>query len=127
MGKGFDEPYQLVFHLLAPVNPSGFFLEAYEVRKIVKASIISGFNLGGVIGLVVALMLDLVSGNALGGGWYEAVYHDVGLVFGPQWAAKKWVVYSCIIAVVGFIGFLGALMGAALGAIVGKILSKMIE
>lgn len=97
------------------------------MKKIVKASMVTGFNVGAVVGLVVALMLDLVSGNALGSGWYEAVHHDVGRVFGPHWAAKQWVIYSGIVVVVAFIGLLGALMGAILGAIVGKMLNKMIE
>ena len=127
MGECFNKTYKLVFHVLPPVIRQGVFQETYGMRKIVKASIITGCNVGAVVGLVVALMLDLVSGNALGGGWYEAVYHDVGRVFGPQWAEKKWVIYSGIVTVVAFIGLLGALMGAMLGAIVGKMLSKMIE
>lgn len=119
--------YQLLFHWLVPVNRRDSFQGMAGVRKIVRTSIFTGFNLGVVLGLIIALILDFISGNALGVGWYEAVHNDVGLVFGPQWAAKKWVVYSGIVSVVAFIGFLGGLMGAALGAIVGKMLSEMLE
>ena len=97
------------------------------MTKIVKTSIVSGCNLGAVLGLVVALMLDFISGNALGGGWYEAVFHDVGVVFGAQWAEKQWIVYSGIVIVISFITFIGALMGALLGAFVGTIFGGIIE
>ncbi len=97
------------------------------MRKIVKKSIISGCNFGALLGVVVALMLDLVSDNALGGGWYDAVSHDVNLVFGPQWAEKKWVIYSGIVVVVGLIAFIGALLGAMFGAFVGMVFGKVLK
>lgn len=95
------------------------------MKKILKISIISGCNFGAVLGVVVALMLDFITGNALGGGWYESVQHDVGLIFGPAWAEKQWLIYSGIVAVIALIASIGAIIGAFFGAIIGSVLSGL--
>lgn len=94
------------------------------MKKILKVSIISGCNFGAVLGVVVALMLDFITGNALGGGgWYESVQHDIALLFGPSWANTPWAVYSGIVIVIALIGAMGAAIGAFFGAIIGTVFS----
>ena len=97
------------------------------MKKIVKISIISGCNFGAVLGVVVALMLDFITGNALGGGWYESVQHDVGMMFGPVWADKQWFIYSGIVVVIALIASIGAIIGAFFGAIVGTVFSGLVK
>ncbi len=95
------------------------------MEPVVKISLISGSIFGAVLGLTIALMLDFMTGGALGGGWYESVRHDIGLMLGTQWAEKQWFVYSGIVVVIAIISIIGALIGAFFGAIVGKVLSLM--
>lgn len=97
------------------------------MKKVVKTALVAGCNFGAVLGVVVALMLDFLTGSSLGGGWYESVQHDVGMVFGLAWAAKEWVVYTGIVVVVALIASIGALLGALFGAIVGKVFSGLIK
>jgi hypothetical protein len=96
-----------------------------KVNQIVKVSLISGAIFGAIVGLTVSLMLDLMTGGAVGGGWYESVRHDIGQMFGAQWAERQWLIYSGIVIVITMISVTGALIGAFFGAIVGKILSFM--
>lgn len=95
------------------------------MRSIVKVSIFSGMILGAVLGITVSLLLDFMTGGALGGGWYEAVRHDMGSLLGSQWTEKQWLIYSGIVIVIAIISILGAMIGALFGFIVGKILSIM--
>lgn len=97
------------------------------MKKVVKIAMVSGCNFGAVLGVVVALMLDFLTGSTLGGGWYESVQHDVGMMFGLDWAAREWVVYSGIVVVVAVIAAIGALLGALFGAIVGKVICGLIK
>jgi hypothetical protein len=80
---------------------------------------------GAVTGLAVSLSIDFMVGDSLGGGWYESVKHDINLWFGPGWAGKVWVIYLCIVILIGGIGIVGALIGAVFGAIAGKFFSLM--
>ncbi|GAB4536160.1 MAG: hypothetical protein Fur0020_04000 [Thermodesulfovibrionia bacterium] len=93
--------------------------------SIVKVSTLSGLILGAVLGITVSLLLDFMTGSAVGGGWYEAVRHDISRLIGSQWAERQWFVYSGIVIVIGMISVMGAMMGALFGFIVGKILSIM--
>jgi len=95
------------------------------VKPIVKISLISGSIFGAVLGITVSLMLDFMTGNSLGGGWYESVRHDVSLILGSQWAGRQWFIYSGIVIVIAMISIIGALIGAFFGLIVGKVLGLM--
>jgi hypothetical protein len=95
------------------------------VKPIVKVSLISGCIFGAVLGITISLMLDFMAGNSLGGGWYESVRHDIGLLFGAQWAERQWFIYSGIVIVIAMISIIGALIGAFFGLIVGKVLGLM--
>ena len=95
------------------------------MNKVVKSSIIAGCIFGAVTGLAVSLSIDFMVGDSLGGGWYESVKHDINLWFGQGWAGKDWVIYLCIVILIGGIGIIGALIGAVFGAIAGKFFSLM--
>ncbi len=97
------------------------------MKPIVKISLISGCIFGAVLGITVALLLDFMTGGVLGGGWYEAVRHDIGLIFGDQWADRQWFVYSGIVIVIAMISTIGAIIGAFFGVIVGKVFSVMMR
>ncbi len=94
------------------------------MSKIFKLSVLVGCNFGAILGILVSLMLNFVSGGS-GGGWYEAVEHDLGLWFGPEWAAIPGVVYTGIVLVIVLLSAIGALLGAFFGAVVGKVLSAI--
>jgi predicted membrane protein len=95
------------------------------MKPVVKVSLLAGCIFGAVVGIAVALSIDFMTGEALGGGWYESVKHDVGLYFGPDWAEKSWAIYSGVVIVIIGIGVIGALIGAFFGAVTGKFLSIM--
>ena len=96
------------------------------MNRIIKISMLSGANAGAILGVVIALMLDFMTDNALGGGWRESVQHDIGLLFGAQWAEKLWLVYTGVVVVIGMITAIGAILGAIMGALVGAIFSKLV-
>jgi hypothetical protein len=95
------------------------------MKRVVKSLIIAGCIFGAVTGLAVSLSIDFMMGDALGGGWYESVKHDIDLWFGPVWAAKDWVIYISIVILIGVIGIIGGLIGSVFGAIAGKFFSLM--
>jgi len=98
------------------------------MKSIVKITLLVGCIFGAILGIAMALSLDfMMSGESLGGGWYEAVQHDVGSWFGEEYAAQKWVVYAGVVAVIALIGIIGALFGTVAGLIVGKALDFMLR
>jgi len=76
-----------------------------------------GAALGGLLGLLVAVGMDYVSGDVPGGGWSGAVAHDLSL--SPDSPA------SIIIAVVS-IGIM-VLISAVLGGICGLMLDRFFK
>jgi hypothetical protein len=95
------------------------------MKPFIKTTLLAGAIFGVVLGVSVALSIDFMMAGASEGGWYESVKHDVNLSFGPDWAEKKWFIYSGIAAVIAAIGLIGGMIGAAFGAIIGKFFSMM--
>jgi hypothetical protein len=71
----------------------------------------AGAVFGGVLGLVVALCMDLLLGQGIGSGWSEAVAHDLNLLFKTNFPNYHIVVIIGVIAAIGLIGFFGAVIG----------------
>jgi len=88
-----------------------------------KKAFYIGCVAGGIFGVAVALSMDLLLGGAVGGGWREAVAHDLGALFGRTFEENSFAVIAGVIVVVGFIGFFGALAGGIFGVMTARFLS----
>ena len=78
---------------------------------------------GGILGVIIALSMDLVLGGALGSGWREAVAHDLEALTGKTFGINSVVVLLGVALVVGFIGAFGALVGGIFGVMLARLFS----
>jgi len=88
-----------------------------------KRGFIIGAIFGGVLGVVISLSMDLVLGGALGGGWREAVAHDLGVLFRMSFDNNSFFVVAGVFVVVGFIAAFGALVGGIFGVMIARLFS----
>jgi hypothetical protein len=77
----------------------------------VKKAFYIGLIFGGILGVAVALSMDILLGQSLGGGWREAVANDLNNLFGANLSQNSFIVITGVIVVVGIIGAFGALIG----------------
>jgi hypothetical protein len=89
----------------------------------VKKGFFIGAVCGGVLGVIICLSMDLVLGEALGGGWREAVAHDLGAIFGSTFDRNSFAVLFGVFVVIGFVAAFGALIGGVFGVMVTRLLS----
>ncbi|HET6514056.1 MAG TPA: hypothetical protein VFG09_02770 [Thermodesulfovibrionales bacterium] len=82
-----------------------------------------GAVVGGILGIAVALSMDLLLGGAVGGGWREAVAHDLGSLFGRPFGQNSFFVIIGVVFVLGIIGAFGAFVGGIFGLMIGRLLS----
>lgn len=68
-----------------------------------------GAAIGGMLGVAVALTMDLVLGQSPGGGWSDAVAHDLNRLFDANFAPHHFLVIIGVVLVVCFMGVFGAL------------------
>ncbi|HXX52987.1 MAG TPA: hypothetical protein VEI28_00305 [Thermodesulfovibrionales bacterium] len=78
---------------------------------------------GGILGVIVALSMDLVLGGALGSGWREAVAHDLGALTGKTLGINSAAVLAGVAVVIGIIGGFGALVGGVFGVMLARLFS----
>ena len=71
----------------------------------------TGLAVGGILGIVIALSMDIVIGKSLGGGWSEAVANDINKLFHANLPQNHIVVMVGVLVVLGIIGAFGALIG----------------
>jgi hypothetical protein len=76
-----------------------------------KRAFYIGVIFGGVLGIAVALSMDLLLGKSLGGGWSEAVANDLNRLFRSNLAPNSFIVIIGAIIAVGIIGAFGAFVG----------------
>ncbi len=86
-----------------------------------------GAIFGGLLGLVISLSMDLILGNALGGGWREAVAHDLGALTGRTFGENSFFVWVGTVLIVGFIAAFGAFIGGIFGVMVSRLFSFLIK
>ncbi|HWR59304.1 MAG TPA: hypothetical protein VN328_10485 [Thermodesulfovibrionales bacterium] len=86
-----------------------------------------GAIIGGLLGVVISLSMDLVLGNALGGGWREAVAHDLGALTGRTFGNNSLFVWTGVVLIVGFIAAFGAFIGGIFGVMVSRLFSFLIK
>ena len=88
-----------------------------------KRGFFIGALCGGILGVIISLSMDLVLGGALGGGWREAVAHDLGALFGRPFDNNSFFVLLGVVLVVGFVAAFGAVVGGVFGVMVARLFS----
>ena len=76
-----------------------------------KKAFYAGAIFGGVLGIVVALSMDLLLGQSIGGGWSEAVAHDLNNLFKTNLSNHHFIVILGVLVVISFIGLFGSFIG----------------
>ncbi|MBI5098436.1 MAG: hypothetical protein HZB30_04250 [Nitrospirae bacterium] len=76
-----------------------------------KKAFYVGAVLGGISGIVVALSMDLLLGQSIGGGWSSAVAHDLNQLFKINLSDHHFIVIIGVIVVISFIGLFGSFVG----------------
>ena len=76
-----------------------------------KRAFYTGLIVGGILGIVVALSMDLLLGKSLGGGWTEAVANDLNKLFSSSFSQNHIIVLAGVALVIGIISAFGALLG----------------
>jgi hypothetical protein len=82
-----------------------------------------GCIVGGLMGVGIALGMDLLLGGALGSDWRDAVAHDLGALFGRPFDKNSFVVITGVVIVIGFIAAFGAFVGGIFSVMVTRLLS----
>jgi len=77
----------------------------------VKKAFYVGAVLGGISGIVVALSMDLLLGQSIGGGWSGAVAHDLNQMLKINLSDHHFIVIIGVIVVISFIGLFGSFVG----------------
>ncbi len=80
-----------------------------------------GVILGGVLGIAVALSMDIVLSEALGGGWREAVANDLNRLFQTEFSENHFIVIMGTIIVIGIIGAFGAFIGGIFSVMIARL------
>jgi len=91
----------------------------------VKRAFYFGLIAGGILGVVVALSMDLILGKSLGGGWSEAVAHDLNHMFNSSLPQDHIVVIFGVLIVLGIIGAFGAFIGGVSFVMVARLLTML--
>lgn len=82
-----------------------------------------GAIFGGLLGIVISFSMDLVLGDVLGGGWREAVAHDLGALTGRAFGNNSFFVIVGVVLIVSFIAAFGAITGGMFGVMLSRLLS----
>lgn len=77
---------------------------------------------GGLFGIIIALSMDLILGNTLGGGWREAVASDLNRLFNTNLQKDSLIVIIGVIISIGIIGLVGAFIGGIFSLMIARIL-----
>lgn len=80
-----------------------------------------GVILGGILGIAVALSMDLLLGKSLGSGWGEAVANDLNNIFKTDLSPDNFIVIIGMIIVVGIIGAFGAFIGGIFSVMIARL------
>ena len=76
-----------------------------------KKAFYVGAAIGGLLGVIVALSMDLLLGQSIGGGWSNAVAHDLNQLLKLNLSEHHFIVIIGVIVVIGFIGLFGSFVG----------------
>lgn len=85
-----------------------------------------GALLGGGLGLVIAIGMDLIMGGTItNGGWADAVAKDLNLLFNSNYENTDLIVIFCVFLVIGFMVIISALLGGALASLLSAFFDFM--
>ncbi|MBZ0156126.1 MAG: hypothetical protein K8I29_07910 [Alphaproteobacteria bacterium] len=90
-----------------------------------KKAFYIGVIAGGILGIVVSLSMDLLLGKTLGGGWSEAVAHDLNKLFNANLAPTNFIVLSGVVIVIGIIAAFGAFIGGIFSMMIARLFSLL--
>ena len=76
-----------------------------------KKAFYVGAVVGGILGVIVALSMDMLLGESIGGGWSNAVAHDLNQLFKSDLSNNHVIVIAGVIVIVGLIGLFGSFVG----------------
>lgn len=86
-----------------------------------KRAFYIGVILGGILGIAVALSMDILLGKSLGGGWSEAVANDLNHMFKANLSPSNFIVIIGVIIVVGIIGAFGSFIGGIFSVMIARL------
>lgn len=73
-----------------------------------------GAIFGGILGLALAVSMDLIMGGTIGfgsGGWSSAVANDLNLLFGSGFESTDFIVIVCVFIAIGLMTLISAVLG----------------
>ncbi len=86
-----------------------------------KKAFYIGAVAGGLLGIIISLSMDLLLGQALGGGWSEAVAHDLNNLFRTNLPQTHVLVILGVIVVIGIIAAFGAFIGGVFSIMIARL------
>ena len=86
-----------------------------------KKAFYVGLILGGLLGVGVALSMDLLLGQSLGGGWADAVAKDLNRLFNADFQRNSFIVIIGVIFAIGIIGIIGAFLGGIASVMIARL------
>lgn len=92
-----------------------------------KKAFYIGAVAGGLLGIIVSLSMDLLLGKTLGGGWTEAVAHDLNELFRTNLPQNHVIVIIGTFAVIGIIAAFGSFIGGVFSVMVTRLLHMLIK
>ncbi len=92
-----------------------------------KKAFYAGLILGGLLGVGVALSMDLLLGESIGGGWADAVANDLNKMFNANLSKNNIIVIIGVIIVIGIIGSIGALLGGIASVMIARLFKVLIK
>ncbi|MCL4491271.1 MAG: hypothetical protein M1510_05105 [Nitrospirae bacterium] len=90
-----------------------------------KKAFYIGLIAGGILGIAVALSMDILLGKSLGGGWSEAVAHDLNSLFKTSLSQTNIIVIAGVAVVVGIIGAFGAIVGGIFSVMIARLFAML--
>ena len=92
-----------------------------------KKAFYIGAATGGLLGVIISLSMDWLLGNAIGGGWCEAVAHDLNYFFKAHLPENHVLVILGVFIVIGIIVAFGALLGGAFGVLITRLFDMLTQ
>lgn len=86
-----------------------------------KKAFYVGVIAGGLFGIIIALSMDLVLGETLGGGWRKAVANDLNKLFNSNLSENNIIVLIGVVISIGIIGLFGSIIGGIFSVMIARI------
>ena len=79
-----------------------------------------GAAVGGILGIVVAVSMDILLCQNPSAGWSEAVANDLNRLFKTNFPTNSFIVIAGVVLVIGVIGAVGAFAGGIFSVIIAR-------